>query len=429
MAVSASNSGGTACNQGGVYTVNVSFTETSYSTSNNSSTLSISANFTNGANRYAGSTNTSLELFWIDDVNNTTPLSLGKKDFTDSRYDENGNNVDWNGGVVRTISSTITVYHNSSGYCNGYARAVYTSPSKSTYRPGSLTVDTANTALTRTVTPTYNVVVRIRNQRADGGYDNSWVWINETKQQGSSVDYIGYQGDVVYNQVRYTNNNITGNIDTTLDASRKTYSIDINAYQPNGSTQNGLKFDMTDSRGNTWTNITNEPSGFTRRYGETATISNIRSNVTGAHYTKNSITGDASGSFSFTFSNTLSLVTLSSAWNTYTIKYNANGGSGAPGNQTKTYGTNLTLSSTKPTRYNYKFLGWSTSSTATSETYKAGSVLSTDLSTTQGATVTLYAVWIPAVMVSINGGAFVQAGIRVSTNGGSFKPVKQRKVI
>ena len=52
-------------------------------------------------------------------------------------------------------------------------------------------------------------------------------------------------------------------------------------------------------------------------------------------------------------------------WN---ISYNANGGSGAPGTQTKKYGTSLTLSSTKPTRTGYTFLGWSTSSTATSAT-------------------------------------------------------------
>ena len=44
--------------------------------------------------------------------------------------------------------------------------------------------------------------------------------------------------------------------------------------------------------------------------------------------------------------------TLYAVWqiNTYTVSYNANGGSGAPSAQTKTYGVNLTLSSTKPTR-------------------------------------------------------------------------------
>ena len=72
---------------------------------------------------------------------------------------------------------------------------------------------------------------------------------------------------------------------------------------------------------------------------------------------------------------------------TYTVKYNANGGSGAPSSQTKTYGTALTLSSTKPTRTGYTFLGWSTSSSATSATYSAGG------SYTANSATTLYAVW------------------------------------
>ena len=72
---------------------------------------------------------------------------------------------------------------------------------------------------------------------------------------------------------------------------------------------------------------------------------------------------------------------------TYTVSYNANGGTGAPASQTKTHGTTLTLSSTKPTRTGYTFLGWSTSSTATSATYSAGG------SFTSNANTTLYAVW------------------------------------
>ena len=75
------------------------------------------------------------------------------------------------------------------------------------------------------------------------------------------------------------------------------------------------------------------------------------------------------------------------AVNTYKITYNANGGSGAPSAQTKTYGKNLTLSTTKPTRAGYTFLGWSTSSTAISATYSAGG------SYTANSAATLYAVW------------------------------------
>ena len=45
----------------------------------------------------------------------------------------------------------------------------------------------------------------------------------------------------------------------------------------------------------------------------------------------------------------------------HTVSYNANGGSGAPGSQTKWWGEALTLSSTRPTRANHTFLGWATS--------------------------------------------------------------------
>ena len=45
----------------------------------------------------------------------------------------------------------------------------------------------------------------------------------------------------------------------------------------------------------------------------------------------------------------------------HTVSYNANGGSGAPGGQTKWWGEVLTLSGTRPTRANHTFLGWATS--------------------------------------------------------------------
>ncbi|MCM1391419.1 MAG: InlB B-repeat-containing protein, partial [Ruminococcus sp.] len=68
--------------------------------------------------------------------------------------------------------------------------------------------------------------------------------------------------------------------------------------------------------------------------------------------------------------------------NTYTIKYDANGGSGAPSSQTKTHGVNLILSTTKPTRTGYTFLGWSTSSSTTSATYSAGGSYTSNSSAT-----------------------------------------------
>lgn len=62
----------------------------------------------------------------------------------------------------------------------------------------------------------------------------------------------------------------------------------------------------------------------------------------------------------------------------YTVSYDANGGTGAPGNQTKTYGTNLTLSSQKPTKTGYLFDYWNGSD---GKTYVPGAAFGTNADT------------------------------------------------
>ena len=62
----------------------------------------------------------------------------------------------------------------------------------------------------------------------------------------------------------------------------------------------------------------------------------------------------------------------------YTVSYDANGGIGAPGNQTKTHGYVLTLSSQKPTRTGYIFNYWDGSDGGT---YYPGSSFGTDADT------------------------------------------------
>ncbi len=70
----------------------------------------------------------------------------------------------------------------------------------------------------------------------------------------------------------------------------------------------------------------------------------------------------------------------------HTVSYNANGGTGAPDTQKKIYGSVLTLSSVRPTRDGYVFMGWATSS-AGDVAYMPGATYGAD------ADVTLYAVW------------------------------------
>lgn len=79
--------------------------------------------------------------------------------------------------------------------------------------------------------------------------------------------------------------------------------------------------------------------------------------------------------------------TLSARTWQWTVSYNANGGTGAPSSQTKTYGQTLKLSTTKPTKKDYNFLGWGTSTESTTIEYEAGA------NYTNNAAITLYAIW------------------------------------
>lgn len=94
----------------------------------------------------------------------------------------------------------------------------------------------------------------------------------------------------------------------------------------------------------------------------------------------------------------------------YTVSYNANGGSGAPLSQTKYYNESLTIPTTAPIRMGYTFLGWSTSSSATSPSYYAGGTYTSNSSTT------LYAVWKANTYT-----------VSYDSNGGTLAPASQIK--
>ena len=78
--------------------------------------------------------------------------------------------------------------------------------------------------------------------------------------------------------------------------------------------------------------------------------------------------------------------------NTYTVKYDANGGSGTTADSTHTYGVSKALTANGFTNGTKQFLGWSTSSGATTATYSNKQEV-TNLTSTYNGTVTLFAVW------------------------------------
>ena len=133
------------------------------------------------------------------------------------------------------------------------------------------------------------------------------------------------------------------------------------------------------------------PAAQTKWYDTALTLSSTKPTKSGHTFSKWNTESDGSGASympgqRYTTNTSLYLYAQYTA-NTYTITYNANGGTGGPVSQTKTYGITLTLSTITPTRAGYTFLGWASMSTATTAAYLPGA------SYTGNGNRTLYAVW------------------------------------
>ena len=225
-----------------------------------------------------------------------------------------------------------------------------------------------------------------------GVYMNAYT-VNVPVNADGSVSVSVYCQYTSTNSSNLTTSNNGGTITLTKQAA-KTYTVSYNA---NGGT--------------------GAPSSQTKYHGTTLTLSGTKPTRTGYTFKGWATTSTGSVAYSAGGSYTSNAgATLYAVWgvNTYTITYNANGGTGAPAATSYTYATGgtINLSSTIPIRTGYTFLGWSTSSTATSATYSAGQAWNKS----NASNYTLYAVWgINTYTISFNG------------NGGSGAPAAQTK--
>ena len=208
-------------------------------------------------------------------------------------------------------------------------------------------------------------------------------------------------GSVSYENHTFTSTTLNGQVVSTCSlcgytkTTAQTYTVSYNA---NGGS--------------------NTPASQTKVHGVTLTLSSTvpyRTNYEFVGWSASSSATTATYTAGGSYTGNVS-VTLFAVWKykpaTYTVSYDANGGTGAPGRQTKTYGVTLTLTTIQPTRKNYLFLGWSKDRNATSASYSAGG------SYTDNADVTLYAVWRydPETY-----------SIRYNANGGTGAPASQTK--
>lgn len=197
---------------------------------------------------------------------------------------------------------------------------------------------------------------------------------------------------------------VTSNKPTTAGASatvtldrtdRVQYTVSFNANGGSGTIADATKeYDL---------DLTLPSSGFT---------------MTGYHMTawrKNSISGTAyalGGSYSDN-----EACTMYAMWtiNTYSVRFNANGGSGSMSNESFTYGESKALTSNAFTRQGYAFKGWATSADG-AVVYANGETV-TNLTENDGVIVDLYAVWAKSGMRVKHSGEWKDGEVYAKVNG------------
>lgn len=187
-----------------------------------------------------------------------------------------------------------------------------------------------------------------------------------------------------------------------IDDSNNSYSFSYTNDSGNTSTSNDsdISLDFGTTSGEGWADVSQKKIK-THTLTYTRGTSSKKINLSAKFNDLGSEDYDVSVSTSYTVP----------ALTSYTITYNANGGSGAPSSQTKYYGQTLKLSSTKPTKNGYTFAGWGTSASDTTVDYASGA------NYTANASDELFAIWKKTITLSYN------------ANGGSGAPSSQSATV
>ena len=311
------------------------------------------------------------------------------KSFPPSHYVRNGS-ATYTVYYVKMASSTINyLFEDRSGTAapsktvSGKQGSSYTvtSPAVTGYTPNRSSVTGTYGGGDQTVyyfEKTYTVLYDANGGSGAPSSQTKWhttnITLSSTKPTRTGYDFLGWSTSNTATSASYSaGGTYSRNGDTTLYAvwKAKTYTLSYNANGGSGAPASQTKYYNVNL---TITSSRPTRSGYTFLGWGLSSTSLSPAFYPGDLYVLNS-------------GRTLYAVWESNAPSTYTVSYNANGGSGAPASQTKTHGVTLTLSSSRPTRSGYSFLGWSTSSSASSASYSAGG------SYTANASATLYAVW------------------------------------
>jgi uncharacterized repeat protein (TIGR02543 family) len=233
--------------------------------------------------------------------------------------------------------------------------------------------------------------------------NNDWQWQRETStiKITANSTYINFNmGDDLTDEMAYAKACIT------IDASKyETITLEYNNKHGEGNTD--LEFGVYNSMSPSSSAVKVGTSSWNTSGSVTIDISDLSGTkyvgfrFYGNTYTFNEYIG-------WEARQRLNITSLTAVESGYTLTYDANGGSGAPSAVSNI--TSTTISSVVPTRSGYDFLGWSTSSYATSASYVAGDTITLTSATT------LYAVWRKFYTVTYD------------ANGGSNAPSSDKKI-
>ena len=210
---------------------------------------------------------------------------------------------------------------------------------------------------------------------------NGYTFAGWATSSGGSVVYT--DGQSVSN-LTSTNN---GTVNLYAKWTENTYTVSYNKNGGTGTIASQTKYGGSD--------LTLASSGFTKT-GYQLSKWNTASGGTGTDYV-------LGGTYSAN-----AAATMYAQWtaNTYYVKFNANGGTGTMSNETFTYDTAKALTNNAFTRDGYSFAGWATSSGGSVVYANKESV--SNLTSTNGATVNLYAKWTAesyTIQYNSNGGS------------------------
>lgn len=363
-----------------------------------------------------------------------------------------------NGGTSTMADTSATYDSNVTLRANSFTRTGYSFAGWATLATGSVVYTDGQTTQNLTSTNGGTVTLyavwtpnhyTITFNLNGGTFDNNTNWGESAGKSGVTATHVvTYDGNLYYatgcatksgysftgwwtstgggSQVYASNGAcVSGTYWSGTGTSAKwIYAGDLNVYAQWSPNTYSVTLNKNGGTGGTDTIYRKYGVGWYSNSGATTSITKIPSLPTRAGYTFTGYWNSAGTATGTSADGTItagttyaSNTTWYAGWtgNNYTVKYNANGGTGTMADQSFTYGVAQNLRKNTFIRTGYAFQGWSTSSTGAKNYSDEQSV--SNLTTTANGTVTLYAVWGPVSKVNIGGNWKVISGMKVNIDG------------